>query len=306
RLQIIWPLLAALSFGLAIIPAILSAYGLVPQILAIILFNLTVLLLPISLGIGLLRHRLFDIEVVVRKSLVYGALWLAITLGYVGLTAALGIAAGAYLPVSLAILLAIVATQLFQPSRRQLERLADRWVFGQRLSGYELLTRFGATLESAFDMHELIPRIATTVREGLSVAWVRVSLCQGIGEAATLEPVGAAGIDLHMPATPSTTAPLIHTGEQLGTIECGPKLDGRFDAKDHELLAPLGRQAALAARNARLAAELTDRLAEIERQAGELAASRTRIVQAGEEERRRIERNIHDGVQQQLVALLAK
>src|SRR5262249_57942028 len=93
--------------------------------------------------------------------------------------------------------------------------------------------------------------------------------------------VGAAGIDLHMPATPSTTAPLIHTGEQLGTIECGPKLDGRFDAKDHELLATLGRQAALAARNARLAAELTDRLAEIERQAGELAAPRPPLGPAG-------------------------
>jgi signal transduction histidine kinase len=259
-------------------------------------------LIPIAIGIGLLRHKLFDIEVVVRKSLVYGALWLAISLGYVGLTAALGIAAGAYLPVSLAILLAIVATQLFQPSRHRLEQLADRWVFGERLSGYELLTRFGATLESAFDLRELIPRVAATVREGLGVVWVRVSLRQG----ATLDSVGAEGIDPYTSATPSATAPLVHSGEELGKIECGPKLDGSFGEKDHELLATLGRQAALAVRNARLAAELAARLAEIQQQARELAASRTRLVQASEEERRRIERNIHDGAQQELVALLAK
>jgi signal transduction histidine kinase len=302
RLQILWPLLALLICGLTT-TAIALIYGSRPwPAFVSFLFYGTVALIPIAIGVGLLRHRLFDIEVVTRKSLVYGALWLAILLGYVGLTAALGIAAGAYLPVSLAILLAIVATQLFQPSRQRLEQMADRWVFGERLNGYELLTRFGATLESAFDLHELIPRVAGTVREGLNVAWVRVSLQQG----AFLEVAGAEAIDLHTPGTPSATAPLVHSGEQLGMIECGPKLDGSFGEKDRELLASLSRQAALAVRNARLADELAARLTEIERQARELAASRTRLVQAGEEERRRIERNIHDGVQQELVALMAK
>src|SRR5206468_3980798 len=143
-----------------------------------------------------------------------------------------------------------------------------------------------------------------TVHAGLGVIWVRVSFQRGSDGAAALEPVAADGIDLHTPATPAATAPLVHGGEPLGTIDCGPKLEGQFDAKDHELLATLGRQAALAIRNARLAAELAERLDEIQLQARELAASRTRIVQAGEEERRRIERNIHDGVQQELVALL--
>ncbi len=306
RLQITWPLLAALSFALAIPVFILSDYGLVPQVVAVVLFNATITLMPITLAIGLLRHRLFDTEVVLRKSLIYGALWLAITLGYGGVTAALGIAAGAYLPVSLAILLTIIATQLFQAPRRRLEGLADRWIFGDRLSGYQLLMRFGATLQSAFELTELAPQVAATVRAGLGVAWARVSLQSGSESEAALEPVAAAGIDLHAPATPTATAPLAHSGKPIGTIDCSPKLEGQFDAKDHELLATLGRQAALAIHNARLAAELAERLDEIQIQARELAASRTRIVQAGEEERRRIERNIHDGVQQELVALLAK
>jgi signal transduction histidine kinase len=306
RLQIVWPLLAALSLGLALATTILSVSGVVPQELPIVLFHATILLLPITLAIGLLRHRLFDIEVVLHKSLVYAALWLAITLGYLGITVALGIAAGARLPVGLVVLLTIIATQIFQPARQRLERLADRWVFGERISGYELLTRFGATLQGAFVLSELIPQVAATIRQGLGVAWVRVMLRQDTTDATTLEPAGAVGIGLYDPLTATATVPLVYGGEELGRIECGPKLDGRLDAKDHELLTTLGRQTALAIHNARLAAELATRLDEIQRQAQELAASRTRIVQAGEEERRRIERNIHDGVQQALVALLAK
>jgi signal transduction histidine kinase len=306
RLQIIWPLLAALSLGLALATTILSVLGQVPEMVSVVLFHATILLLPLTLAIGLLRHRLFDIEVVLRKSLIYGGLWMAIMLVYLGLTAALGIAAGTQLPLSLVVLLTIVATQLFQPARRRLERLADRWVFGERITGYELLTRFGATLEGAFDLSELLPQVAAALRQGLGVTWVRVSVRRGEGIEASVEPAAAEGIDIHDPATPVVTAPLIHGSEQIGWIESGPKIEGQFGAKDHELLATLGRQTALAIRNIRLTAELAARLDQIERQAHELSASRTRIVQAGEQERRRLERNIHDGAQQALVALLAK
>jgi signal transduction histidine kinase len=99
---------------------------------------------------------------------------------------------------------------------------------------------------------------------------------------------------------------LVHGEQPIGAIDCGPKREGAFSAKDHELLTSIGRQAALAIHNAALNAELRARLVHIERQARELAASRARIVQAEEAGRRRIERDIHDGVQQELVALLAK
>jgi signal transduction histidine kinase len=306
RLQIIWPLLAALSLGLALATTTLSVYDQVPELVPVVLFHATIMLLPLTLAIGLLRHRLFDVEVVLRKSLVYGTLWMTITFGFLAVAAALGIVASSQLPVGMVVLITIVVTLLFQPARRRLEQLADRWVFGERLTGYELLTRYGATLESAFDLHELIPRVAAAIRQGLGVQWVRVSLRRDPADPATLEPAGADGIEAHDLAPPAATAALVHGGQQLGCIECGPKLDGRLDAKDLELLATLGRQTALAIRNARLTAELAERLDQIERQARELAASRSRIVQAGEQERRRIERNLHDGAQQSLVVLLAK
>jgi signal transduction histidine kinase len=91
----------------------------------------------------------------------------------------------------------------------------------------------------------------------------------------------------------------------VGVIECGPKREGKYSELDQSLLDTLARQAALAVRNAGLASELSARLEEIRVQAGELAASRARIVHVQETERRRIERNIHDGVQQELVALIA-
>ncbi|TME24601.1 MAG: sensor histidine kinase, partial [Chloroflexi bacterium] len=119
-------------------------------------------------------------------------------------------------------------------------------------------------------------------------------------------PIGVAGIEPDALATPALTAPLVHGEERIGEIDCGPKRYGAFSTQDQELLTAIGLQAALAIRNTALTAELAERLAEIEHQTQELTASRTRLVQAEEAGRRRIERDIHDGVQQQLVALLAK
>jgi len=82
----------------------------------------------------------------------------------------------------------ILVTLVFQPARCALERLADRWVFGQRLGGYELLTRFGATLEGSVDASELGPRLAAMVRQGLNVQWVRVRTRRDLDDRVVLEP----------------------------------------------------------------------------------------------------------------------
>jgi signal transduction histidine kinase len=284
----------------------MAEYALLPMHVAQTAFAATIVLFPAGLAVGLLRHRLFDVEVVLGRSLVYGALWLVITLAYAGLAAAFGMAAGAYLPVSWAIIGTLVATLAFQPARQRLQRLADRWVFGEKLGDRELLVRFGALLEHTIQPQDMAPRMAAVIRQGLGVTWVRVAVRRRVGERSALDPVGAAGIDLHADASPVATAALIQGDDQVGIIECGPKEEGQFDARDREILASLGRQAALAMHNARLTTELQERIEEIQQQAQELVASRARLVQAQEDERRRIERDIHDGVQQDIVALLAK
>ena len=262
-------------------------------------------LLPVAVLVAILRYRLLEADILIRKSLVYGALWILIAATYVGAAAALGIAAGGRVPVAVAVLLTIVATLAFQPARRRLEALADRWVFGERLGGYELLTRFGTTLEETFDPEELFARLADTVRRGMRVRWARVLVSRPAGESFVLDPQAAAGIDADAAADPVATVPLRHGGDVLGVIEVGPKEEAELSEEDRGLLETLGRQAALAIHNARLAADLSVSLAEIQVQAEELRASRKRLVSAGDAERRRIERNIHDGVQQELVALIA-
>ena len=264
------------------------------------------LFFPIAIAISVLRHQLLDVEVVIRKSMLYGALTLGIGFAFAGLAAALGVTAAARLPLGVAIAGTVGLMLAFQPLRHRLEGAADRWVFGKRLSGYQLLARFGGTLEHAYDLAELAPRLAAATVDGLQVGWARVSVCLTDGPEPILEPLGFAGHDVDDCVEAATAIPLVHAGVLVGMLECGAKPDGPLTAEDLELLATLGRQAALGIHNARLAAELAGRVDEIHRQAAELAASRTRIVQAQDVERRRIERNIHDGAQQEIVALLAK
>jgi signal transduction histidine kinase len=221
----------------------------------------------------------------------------------VNAAAALGLIAGQHMPVEAAVLLVAAAALLFQPAQRRLERLADRWVFGARLDGYEVLTRFGAMLETSPGPSDLLPRLAAAIREGLGLQWARVRLDLPAG--GSLPTAGTAGLEPGDAPEPAFIVALIHGGTALGRIECGDRRDGPLLDEDRRLLANLAGQAAAAAHNLYLTAELSDRLDLIRRQATELTASRARVAQTQDAERQRIQRDLHDGVQQDLVALTA-
>lgn len=231
--------------------------------------------MPVAIAIAVVRPNLLDVDRVIRRSLVYGLLWSLIAVLYVAVAAGLGMAAGRRFPLGLAIALTVIATLIFQPARQRLERSADRWVFGARSDPARLIADLGATLEETLELEALLPRMADTLQEGLGLSWARVRL----DPAPYLDDV-----------EPELTVS-IHLGdERLGVVECGPKGTGPLTEDDRALVATFARQAAFAVRNVRLTAELE--------------ASRARIVRAQESERRRLERNIHDGVQQDLVALM--
>jgi signal transduction histidine kinase len=296
RRQIAWPLygLALTGCAIAVLGAAHTAVNGLPGWLQYALYLPVLLLIPAGLVIGIVRYRLLDIDLVVRRSVVYGALWLLIAVAYAGVAAAFGVIAGRRVPLDLAIVLTIVATMIAAPARRRLERLADRLVFGRRLSGYELISQLGARLEASPGPEDVASTVAAAVRLGMGARWVRVSLGRR-GE----RPVASAGIDLTAPDDPVLHVPLVHGPDVVGVIDCGPKTEGRYSAADSELLATLGRQAALAIRNSQLTTELSQRF-------GELAESRSRLVHAEAAGRRQLERDIHDGVQQELVAVLAR
>ena len=159
------------------------------------------------------------------------------------------------------------------------------------------MRRLGGALEHTHDLEHLISTVASVAREGLGVRWVRVRID-------AIAPALAGEVEsLAEPAVAS--APLLQGDERVGEIDCGPPVrggKGRHASRvDTELLTTLARQASLAVQNARLATELRVRLDEIRETTAELAASRLRIVAAHENARRQIERNIHDGAQQELV-----
>jgi|GEM_PF-167392 len=264
-----------------------------PLIDGIVFFGLYALL-PVPLAIGIVNPRWLDVDLVIRRSLIYGVLWLLIAAAYVGIGTTVGIALGQRVPLQLAILLTIAATLVFQPARHWLEQLGDRLVFGRRLGGYQLISQLGAELESSTAPKDVAGTVAAVVQTGLGARWVRVDLNRPQPTAVALAGAGASEN-----AVAALSAPLVHANQVVGRIECGPKLKGDYVHADQGLLNTLGRQAALSIRNSQLTAELSDRLEE-------LAASRMRLVQADDVARRRLERDLHDGVQQQLVGLLAR
>jgi signal transduction histidine kinase len=295
RRRLVWPLVAFAFAALQPLGNGLVALGLLPQRAVSVPVVLAIVAVAAGLAIGLLRPELFDLGHAVRRTLAYLALWAAIGAVYVGVAAAAGVAAGGE-GLQVAVAIAIAVTLLAEPLRRALARRAARWAYGERVSGPEVLRRLGDALEHTLESEELARTLAATIREGLGVAWVRLELDGGFtataGPAPRRDPASAGR---GSPAGATTAVPLAYGAQRLGTLVVA----AATPPVDRVVLGNLARQAALALGNARLAAELRAR-------AEQLAASRTRIVEAQEAARRQLERDIHDGVQQELVALIAR
>ena len=272
-------------------------------------------LVPISVGIAILRYRLFDVDVVINKTLVYGALAVFITAVYVAIVVGLGAVVGTHqgsLPLS------ILATGLvavaFQPVRARMQRVANRLVYGERATPYDVLARFSDRVASTYATEDVLPRTARVIAEGTGAEAVEIWLRLGgeLRPAASwpVEGASTASIPMRNGELPDLDAdralPVRHRDELLGAVTIRKPRGESLTPAEDRLLDDLTRQAGLVLANVRLTADLEARLDQISRQAGELRASRQRIVAAQDEERRRLERNIHDGAQQHLVALAVK
>ncbi len=240
-----------------------------------------VVALGVAITLGLVRPAGIDVDDALRRSLVYAVLVVAVAALYAGVSAVIGWSVGGGISVGWAIGITVVVMIVLQPVRTTLERAARRWLFGTPPDPRAAVLRLGDRLADTYDVETVLEEIAAVLVEGLDLTWARVRVID----------------DDRRGLMPAVSVPIRLDGDELGTIECGPKRTGRLDADDVAVLTSLATQAALAVRNARLKALVDERNAE-------LAASRARLVRAQDEERRRIEQNIHDGVQQDLVALI--
>jgi signal transduction histidine kinase len=211
--------------------------------------------------------------------------------------------------------LSVLATAIvalgFQPVRRRLRPIAARLIRGERAAPYEVMTRFLEEFSGGYATDEVPARMARVLAEGTGARYAQVWLCVDGAPtlAATWPPEAAtAGSD---PAPPGVTDPpagrrglaVRHADQELGILVVQERDQQPLTPIEDQLFAGLAAQAGLVLRSVRLRAELAVRLKERTQRARELSASRERIIAAQDEERRRLERNIHDGAQQHLVAL---
>jgi signal transduction histidine kinase len=262
---------------------------------------------PTAIAVGILRYRLWELDHVVVGAIVYGALTVIVTGLYVGIVVVLGAWAhtGSDAPELLPTVLATaVIAVVVTPLKDRLGRAARRLVYGVRATPYEALTVLPRQLAAAPAVDEVLPRAAEALTLGLGVpsARVRALIPQPGGEPEAARVAWS-------PAPPDgeepelVAVPVRHLGTVVGDVAVQPWPDRPLSAADHRLLADLADQAGPALRGVALTSELQDRLDQITRQSEELRASRARIATAQLDERRRLERDIHDGAQQQLVAM---
>ncbi len=285
RLQILWFTYAALLIPLALVINVLS--GLIAgggtDIVTGIAVSAMLIAIPAAVAIGILRYRLFDIELVFNRTLVYGTLTLCIVVAYVvavsGLTALIsqrGIAG---------VLAAGLVAAGFQPLRLRLQSRADRWIYGDRSDPYAALTRLGDRLKGTLAPDEVVQTVVTSVAEALRLRYAAIEFDRD-GSVETAATHGRPGNG------ELRRLPLIYNGETIANLVVQVPPGRQLTAPDERLLNDLAQHAGPAVHAVRLNADLQ--------------LSRERLVGAREEERRRLRRDLHDGLGPALAGMALK
>jgi signal transduction histidine kinase len=305
RLQLKWFMAAALFLVATLIPWFLTNL-----LFTGLLTNVAFLCLWVAIAIAILKYRLYGIDFVISKAVLYGSLAVFITAVYAALVVGVGTLAGNTRSPLLAALAAAVVAVAFQPVRRRAERLANRVVYGRRATPYQVLSEFAHRIGGTYASEDVLSQMARIVAAGTGaeqvVVWLRVdnelrpeASSDGGPHAVPLAVDGltagalaAAGQPVLTLPDADVSVPVVHQGELLGAISITMPRDEPLRPAGEQLVTDVASQAGLVLSNAGLIEDLR--------------ASRQRLVTAQDEARRRLERNIHDGAQQDLVALTIK
>ena len=255
-------------------------------------------LIPIAIGIAVTRHGLYGIDAIISRALVFGALGVFVTGVYVAIVVGVGAAIGQSQPsVALSVVATAVVAVAFQPVRERVHRVANRLVYGTRSTPYEVLSDFASRMTGTYATGELLPRMAQTVSECLGGARVEVWLrdegelerevCWPTDSTPSVPvPIDAEGAGR---LAGDRVEPVRHHGELLGMIAVTKAAGEQITPTEDRMLRAVASQAGLVLRNVRLI--------------DDLRSSRERLVTTQDDERRRLERNLHDGAQQSLVSV---
>lgn len=313
----------ALTIGVSMVAFVLWTF--LPALPGVeLLVYASLVALPIAAIHGIFRYGAFEIAPGDRGRLVERSSNLLITVVYAAAVATPAVLLTPPLRAVPAVLLTTAVAIALLPVRSRLQRRLHRALFGDRDRQLAMLAQLGTQLEHAGEPRELLARLAEAVRRGLDATWVRIHVTatdgaagapsEGSPNATSGEHVGDAADHLAAPGAalpdvvagrppagvsePAETCDLVHGDEVLGRIEVGPRRRGEYSEDERTLLRTVAGQAAASVANVALAAQLAAQL-------DELTASRERLVAAQDDERRRLERDLHDGIQQDVVAQIA-
>ena len=280
RVRLMWVLFPIVVGGIALATVVtVDAFGDVPAAVEGFALAPLVIGVPVGAAIGILRHRLFDIDLIVNRTLVFGGAWLILLGGYVA-TVLVGSSVFAdrveWAPPLIAAMLVAVA---FHPLRLRIQRAVDRRLFGARSDPYRVLATIDDVVSGMSEVEEACNAIVQAVSSALRVPFCALELSDG-----TRAEVGIAG------RTPVVDVVVRHGADALGVLEVGRRSPNEdFARSEHRLLEDLATQAAIAIRATSAVRDLRE--------------SRRRIVDAVEEERRRVRRDLHDGLGAALTGL---
>jgi signal transduction histidine kinase len=303
RQQIKWVVFASTIFigwvivaeiAIFVIPSYFPELGFISQLYnhVNVITRCVSVLIPLSFGIALLRYRLWDIDLIINRTLVYGVLTLSTVALYVLVVVGLGTLLQAQGNIGLALLATGLVAVLFQPLRTRLQRAVNHLMYGERDDPYRVISRLGQRLEATLATDAVLPTIVETVAQALKLPYAAITLQQG-KEVLTAASYGSTRGEL-------VRLPLVYQHEQVGELALAPRTPGeRFSPADRALLEDVARQAGIAAHAVRLTADLKRLTVDLQRE-------RERLVTSREEERRRLRRDLHDGLGPQLASLTLK
>ncbi|HEX2249512.1 MAG TPA: histidine kinase dimerization/phosphoacceptor domain-containing protein, partial [Gemmatimonadales bacterium] len=295
RQQIKWLAFAASVVGLVYLSSLVSELLFAPESLvgdaAVPLWvevqrNMLMLsyaAVPVAVGIAVLKYRLYDIDLIINRTLVYGALTASVIGIYVLVVGYLGALFQTANDLFISLLATGLVAVLFAPLRDRLQRGVNRLMYGERDDPYAVVSRLGERLEATLAPDAVLPTITETVREALKLPYAAIALTENGALPRIAASVGK-------PVEKPLRLPLTYQGEPVGELLLGPRGSNEaFGPADRRLLEGLARQAGVAAYAVRLTSDLQ--------------RSRERLVTAREEERRRLRRDLHDGLGAHLAGL---
>jgi two-component system, NarL family, sensor kinase len=285
RQQIRWVIWSGIFSGAAglifyILPGLVGGSTINPN-----LAGLIVLPVPLSIAIAILRHNLFEIDRLINRTLVYGALTVLSGSIYLTVVGTIGLFFQAQGNWVISLIATGVVAILFHPLRERINRWVNRRMYGDRDEPFEVLARLGHRLESSLSYDAVLPTLVETIAQTLKLPYVALRL---------LEPAPPRlAASYGRPTSAIITYPLIHQSDTIGELLVARRADDEdFTVSEERLLRSIARQAGAAVQTVKLTADLQ--------------ASRQRLVTAQEEERLRLRRDLHDGLGPTLAAHLFK